>query len=185
MGMPADFGAQLDFKMKDKFLYQFSVVNGEGPFRLQDTDGNFLYTNNIQFNPIPKLTIKAYADFAPAPIKSDTTDLKSVVTGFIGYKTKKFRIGGEYSYVFNHGYVEGQDYYGFSIFGSVKLWNKIEALARYDFVTLDNPDDLKDAGYYLIGLQYEPVKMFFISANYRYYTEGALPFVYANFGLKF
>ncbi len=183
--MPADFGAQLDFKVNDVFLYQFSVVNGEGPFRLQDTDGNFLYTNNIQLYPTPNWTIKAYADFAPEPTKSDTTDMKSVITGFIGYKTRKFRIGGEYSYVFNHGYVEGQDYYGFSIFGSVKLWKKIEALARYDFVALDSPDDLKDAGYYLIGLQYEPVKMFFISANYRYYTEGALPFVYANFGLKF
>ncbi|MCD4684209.1 MAG: hypothetical protein K8R86_13070 [Bacteroidales bacterium] len=185
MGMPADFGVQLDFKLKDKFLYQFSIVNGEGPFRYQDMNGKFLYSHNIQYNPIEKLTFKLYADFAPSPVKSDTNELKSVVAGFIGFKTKRFRIGGEYSYVFNHAYIKNLNYYGFSIFGSVQLWNKIEVLARYDYVTLDNPEDLTDTGYYLVGLQYEPVNMFFISANYRYYSEGSLPFIYANFGLKF
>ncbi len=185
MGMPADFGVQLDFKLKDKLLYQFSIVNGEGPFRYQDMNGKFLYSHNIQYNPIEKLTLKLYADFAPSPNTSDTNKLKSVVAGFIGFKTKRFRIGGEYSYVFNYGYVKNANYYGLSVFGSVTINDKFQVLARYDHVSLDIPENFENTDYYLVGLQYEPVSKFTTSINYRYYSEGALPFIYANFGLKF
>ena len=171
--------------MKDKLLYQVSVVNGEGPFRYQDMNGKFLYSNNIQYNPIEKLTIKLYADFAPTPETSDTNKLKSVVAGFIGYKTKRFRVGGEYSYVFNYGYNKNLNYYGLSVFGSVLIFDKFEALARFDHISLESPDNLINSDYFLVGVQYEPVNKFYISVNYRYYSEEALPFIYANFGLKF
>ena len=63
LGMPADFGAQLDFQYGEKFLNQFSIVNGEGPFRYQDMNSKFLFSNNIQYNPIEKLTLKLYTGY--------------------------------------------------------------------------------------------------------------------------
>ncbi len=185
MGMPADFGAQLDFKYKDKFLNQFSVVNGEGPFRYQDMNGKFLYSDNIQFYPTDKITLKLYADYSPSPDTGINKTFKSVASAFAGYKTSKFRIGAEYSYVFNYTYTEDVDYSGISVYGSVVLNDKFQLLARYDHLDMKLREETKHLDYYIAGFQYEPVSKFTTSLNFRYYSVESLPFVYASFGLKF
>ena len=185
LGMPADFGAQLDFKIKDKFVNQFSIVNGEGPFRYQDINGRFKFSNNIQIYPTEKLTLKLYVDYEPAIDTGQRIKPKSVISGFGGYKTDRYRIGAEYTYVFNYGYINNLDYYGLSVFGSVVINEKFQALARFDHISLDAPSNFENTDYYIVGVQYEPVKMFTTSLNFRYYSKNDLPFIYANFGLKF
>ena len=183
--MPADFGAQVDFKLKDKLLNQFSVVNGEGPFRYQDINGKFLYSNNIQYYPTDRITLKFYADYSPHSDTGSSAADKSVISGFVGYKTDRYRIGAEYTYVFNYGYSKNLDYYGYSIYGSVVLNEKFQVLARYDQLDMNIIENGDFVHYYLAGFQFEPVKMFTMSLNYRYYSIDKLSFIYANFGLKF
>ncbi len=185
MGMPADFGAQLDFKYKDKFLNQFSVVNGEGPFRYQDMNGKFLYSDNIQFYPTDKITLKLYADYSPTPDTGIDKTFKSVVSGFAGYKTSKFRIGAEYAYIFNYGYNNYSDYSGLSLYGSVVLTGKLQLLARYDHLDMKLKEETKHLDYYIAGVQYEPVNKLMTALTFRYYSVESLPFIYASFGLKF
>ena len=185
LGMPADFGAQLDFKYKGKFLNQFSIVNGEGPFRHQDVNSKFIYANNIQFNPIEKLTLKLYTDYSPVSDTGALKDNKSVISGFVGYKTDKYRIGAEYVFISNFNYDKGNDFNGMSFFGSYTLNEKIILLARYDYLYRKQAEENKTVDYYIVGFQYEPVKSFTTSLNFRYYSVGALPFIYASFGLKF
>jgi len=185
MGMPADFGAQLDFHYKKKFLNQFSVVNGEGPFRHQDTNSKFLFSNNIQFNPIEKLTLKFYVDYAAASDTGIGISDKSVLSGFVGYKTKKYRLAAEYNYVSNYAYKDGNDYSGFSLYGAWSLNEKIAFLGRYDYLNRVLAKENKQIDYYILGLQYEPVSKFTTSINFRYYSVESLPFIYASFGLKF
>jgi hypothetical protein len=185
LGMPADFGAQMDFKIGDKIINQVSVVNGEGPFRYQDDNGGFIFANNIQYNPTENITLKLYVDYGTAPDTGINIKDKSVISGFAGYKTKKFRIGGEYTYVTNYGYDDGTDYYGYSLYGSVVLSPKFQALARYDHLDLVLPEEGKNLDYYILGFQYEPVTHFTTSLNYRYYNVNNLSFIYASFGLKF
>ena len=107
------------------------------------------------------------------------------MAGFVGFKTKRFRVGGEYSYVFNYGFVKDINYYGLSIFGSVVINDKFQALARYDHLSLDTSTNFENTDYYILGFQYEPVNKFTTSLNFRYYSNNDLPFIYANFGLKF
>lgn len=185
MGMPADFGAQVDFKIGKKILNQFSVVNGEGPFRHQDKNGKFIYANNIQFYPTYKLTFKLYVDYGSSPDTGINKKDKSVISGFAGYKTTKFRIGGEYSFVSNYGYNSATDYYGYSFYGAYVINTKFQMLARYDHLTLSTPAENKNLDYYIIGFQYEPVSKFTTSLNYRYYNIDNLSFIYVSFGLKF
>ena len=185
LGMPADFGVQFDFKAGNKFLNQFSVVNGEGPFRYQDMNGKFLYSNNMQFYPTDRITLKLYVDYAPSPDTGENKADKSVISGFAGYKTDKFRIGAEYTWVFNYGYAKNLDYYGLSVYGSVVLNEKFQLLARYDQLNINLFETGDHVNYYILGFQYEPVPMFTMALNYRYYTIDHLPFIYANFGLKF
>lgn len=185
LGMPADFGAQLDFSVKGKFLNQLSVVNGEGPFRYQDFNGKFLFSNNMQFYPIENLTLKLYVDYAPTPDTSSNMTDKYVVSGFVGYKTKKFWIGSEYNFVWNYGFIENMDYSGLSFYGAYAISTKIAVLGRYDYLFKSMPEETTSLDYYIVGVQYEPASKFTTSVNFRYYSVDALPFIYANFGLKF
>jgi hypothetical protein len=185
LGQPADFGIQIDLKAGDKFLNQFSVVNGEGPFRYQDLNSKFVFSNNIQYSPIKNLTLKVYADYGPS-IKNDTAyGDKWVISGFAGYKTDKYRIGAEYDFVNNYAWSNGKDVSGFSLFAGWNFFGKFDVLARWDHLQIKMPDDTEKLDYYIAGVQYEPVKMFTTSVNFRFISEGDLPFIYANFGLKF
>jgi len=185
LGQPADFGVQFDVKVKDKFLNQFSVVNGEGPFRHQDPNGKFIFSDNIQVSPVKNLTLKLYGDYGPAIDTGSAYGDRWVISFFAGYKTSKFRIGGEYDYVNNYLWLNGKDYSGFSVFGGWNFIGKIDVLARWDYLQIKTLTDTDHLNYYIIGFQYEPVKMFTTSVNFRYLSFEELPFIYASFGLKF
>lgn len=185
LGMPADFGIQFDYNLNGKLLNQFSIVNGEGPFRYQDNNSKFIFSNNIQFYPTDKFTLKLYTDYGPTPDTGSNKNDKYVISGFAGYKSEKFRIGGEYTYVFNYYFEKNSDFNGLSVYGSLVFNKYFQALVRYDHLTLDGIDELSNLNYYIVGFQYEPVQPFTTSVNLRYYSVGALPFVYVNFGLKF
>ena len=185
LGQPADFGAQLDVKVQEKFVNQFSVVNGEGPFRHQDLNGKFIFSDNIQYSPVRNLTLKVYGDYGPAVDTGAAYGDRWVVSVFAGYKTSKYRLGGEYDFVNNYGWTNGKDCSGFSFFGGWNFYGKFDVLARYDHLQIKTPSETQKMDYYIIGFQYEPVKMFTTSLNFRYVSQGELPFLYANFGLKF
>jgi hypothetical protein len=185
LGQPADFGIQFDVKIKEKFLNQFSVVNGEGPFRQQDMNGKFIFSNNVQFVPVKNLTLKLYGDYGPAIDTGAAFGDRWVVSCFAGYKTSKFRIGGEYDFVNNYSWAEGKDYSGFSIFGGWNFVGNFDVLARWDYLEIHTIVEVDVMNYYIIGFQYEPVKLFTTSVNFRYLSFEEIPFIYASFGLKF
>ena len=185
LGMPADFGAQLDFRYKGVVLNQLSVVNGEGPFRYQDDGGKFLVSDNIQISPIENLTLKIYGGYEQTSDTSAQSGDKYTLSGFAGYKTDKYRIGAEYIYLTGFSFIEEWDYSGISVFGMYSINEKIGVLGRYDFLQSDLNGDITNTDYFIAGLHFEPVPKFTMSANFRYYSEGALPFIYGNFGLKF
>lgn len=185
LGQPADFGVQLDVKAGEKFLNQFSVVNGEGPFRHQDLNGKFIFSNNIQYSPVPNFTLKLYADYGPAIDTGAAYGDKWVVSFFAGYKTSRFRVGAEYDFVNNYNWSEGRDHSGFSVFGGWNFYKNFDVLARWDHLQVQTPAEQDRLDYLILGLQYEPVRMFTTSINFRYLSEDELPFLYASFGLKF
>ena len=185
MGMPADFGAQIDLKWKDKLLNQVSVVNGEGPFRYQDLNGKFIFSNNIQYYPTDRITFKLYTDYGQSPDTGVGKADKSVISGFAGYKFEKIRIGGEYTYVINFGYNDGTDNYGFSVYTGIVLNDQFQLLGRWDHLDLKSPESTESTDYYIAGFQFEPVERFTTALTFRYDSRGGNPFVFASFGLKF
>lgn len=184
-GNPADFGAQVDIKYGDKFLNQVSVTNGDGPFKSQDENGKFLYSNNIEVYPVKGLILKLYTDYSP---KSDTAVLakdKYAFSAFAGYKTDKFRFAVEYNKVINYGYRENTDYYGFSTFGSFTINPKISVLLRYDYINRSATLNLKKAHLIIAGLQYQPIKNLLCSVNVRNLNPNDRLMVYGSFGITF
>ncbi|GAB4323136.1 MAG: hypothetical protein Kow00127_15830 [Bacteroidales bacterium] len=184
LGMPADFGAQVDLQPTEYLLVQLSAVNGEGPFRHQDEYGGMLYSANIQYEAVPGLTFKLYSDLAPAPDTGNASN-RSVITGFAGFKNKNFSVGGEYTYLSNRLYITDSDYYGFSVFGGVRVLEKTDLILRWDRLTRSLGNESSDTDYFIAGVQYQPEKMLNMALTYRYFSEGDIPMLYFSMGLKF
>ncbi len=182
-GMPADFGAQIDFKYRDKFLNQLSLVNGEGPFRHQDNDAQFIISNNLQLTPTEELIIKLYIDYGPTADTSSASGSRSAISLFFGYKSEKYKIGGEYNYVKNYAWLVNNDYSGTSIYGGFEIDDKNELLVRYDYI--QKATGISDGHYLIFGYQYQPVKMFFTSVNIRHSVPSDATQLYFSFGIKF
>jgi hypothetical protein len=179
-GMPADFGAQIDIKHSGKILNQTSITNGEGPFRHQDENGNFLISNNFEFRPTQELILKLYADYCP----SITID-RYAVSAFAGYKTTQYRFGLEYNKVYNYNFVSNRDFWGVSTFGSFSINPKFDILARYDYINKSNTLSIANGHFSLAGVQYKPHPNFFCSLNFRALLPADKYWVYSSFGVSF
>ncbi len=184
-GMPADFGVQADYKLKEKLLLQLSVVNGEGPFRHQDKSGKFLYSFNIQYMPIKGFTLKLYTGLEPAPDTGKMVNSSKTMSFFAGFKNKKFALGGEANYLKDYKHIKAVDKYGFSVYGYIALNKKITTFARYDHLYQEFISDTLTNNYYILGMQYEPVRFLTTSLNFRYYSKNSFPSVNIDVGFKF
>lgn len=184
-GMPADFGAQVDLKFAGKFLNQVSVTNGEGPFRHQDENAKFLFSNNIEFRPTSELVFKLYTDYCPT---SDTSSLardKYAISAFFGYSTSQYRVGFEYNQVYNFGFYENRDFFGISTFASASLTDKIDLIARYDYINRSIPMNIENGNFLIAGFQYKLHKNLSFSLNLRALMPQEKYWVYSNFGVSF
>lgn len=184
-GMPADFGAQVDLKYSNFLLNQISITNGDGPFRHQDENSKFLISNNIEIRPMEGMILKLYADFSEPSDTSSTLMDKYTLSFFSGYKTNKCRVGFEYIKVFNYGYLANDDYFGLSMFGSISLNEKLDVLARYDYINKSSVYSLDKGHFALAGFQYMPHKNFYCSLNFRALNPGEKYWVYTSFGVSF
>jgi hypothetical protein len=184
-GNPADFGAQIDFKYGDKILNQVSVTNGEGPFRHQDLNGKFLYSNNLELRPIKGLILKLYTDYSPVSDDLTDTEDKYAISAFVGYKAEQFKAAIEYNKVYNYGYKSNNGFYGFSTFGSYSLNSKVDLLARYDYINKSTVMDLDKGHFVLAGIQFKLHKNLNFSVNYRLLNPVEKQWIYSSFGVSF
>ncbi len=180
-GMPADFGARIKLNLRKNLMYSFTVMNGEGPFRYQDNDGNLLFCGNIEYKPVDDVILKVYSDYI-VPADNDLLP-RLALSCFAGYKNGKFMIGGEYNEVFNHNYEDNLDYSGASLYSSYSVSDKTDILARCDY--LFDVGTITNGQYYILGMQYSPANKFYTSANIRYNSFDDYFQFYLNFGAKF
>ncbi len=164
-GCSADLGLSVDWQATDWVSLDAIIVNGEGFKKVQFKDG-FLYGLGATFTPVKGLSMRLYAGINEqvGEGKSDTWNYAA----FVGYKHDKFSLGAEYNYMQNCKGVSGNDRYGFSLYGSVKVAKRAELLARYD--NLSSRDDWSvadDEAVALLGAQLKFGKYVKVAPNLR------------------
>ncbi len=179
-GAPADFGMRLKYKPSEKLAFYLGAFNGEGPFRKQDPEANFLASANIEYKPINELMLKFY--YGNQSGIADSLNAKNIYSAFVGFDKKKYRLGFEYNYVQNADFYD-TEWSGMSAFAYYLLNEQFELFYRYDYI--EKSAAYSDVSYQIAGVQYKPIENFFISTNYRYFSKGNASMVYLNFGLKF
>jgi len=180
-GVPADFGIRLNYQPSEKLSIYVGAFNGEGPFRKQDNESNFLLSTNIEYKPVKELVLKLYYG-NQSDYNTDSLKTKNIYSTFVGFEKKKFKIGLEYNFIQNANFYD-ENWSGFSGFTCYQFNNQFELFYRYDYLWKSALYD--EVAYHIAGLQYQPAKRFFISSNYRYLSEGSANMIFLNFGLKF
>ena len=178
----ADLGVSAAYKFCDVFSADIILVNGEGYKKLQ-ADSAMRMGFGATFNPVKKLTARAYYDF----ISKDVTE--STLAFFAGYKADNFSIGAEYNKQYNNGYVDGQDLDGYSAYAAFKASKKVKLFARYDKSNNDYKSS-NNGELYIAGIEYAPIKGIKIAPNFSGWNpaDDSKPFastLYMNCEIKF
>ncbi len=177
-GMPADFGARLTYDNK-VLKTSAGIFNGEGPFRYQDANSDFLISTNIEYRPTGQITLKAYGSLWQP--KADTLYTQQTVSLFAGYQKHNTTIGMEYDLVKNARFTQ-ETWQGISAFAFHDLTNKWQVFYRFDYTIKSAYENY--GSYHIAGIQYKPDKSLYTSLNIRYRSTTNTWGIYCNFGLK-
>jgi hypothetical protein len=167
-GNTADIGWLVIYDWKKWLSFDFTIMNGEGYTNLQN-DNTLKAGAGVTINFWSYLTTRVYYDYT-----SKSTDQSTLAT-FVGYQKKgKYSAGIEYNYRFNDNLKEGYDKYGYSIYGSYNIFEKLQVFGRFDKLNSNKPDEAdipwnlaEDGSSIIGGIEYTPVKNVKIAADYQ------------------
>jgi len=190
IGSSADLGIRAGYSFANWLTADVMVVNGEGYKKLQ-SDKYFKSGVGLTLTPVKNLTARAYYDFMG---KNET---QTTFAALLGYDFGKASFYGEYNLQNNVGYKAGKTLSGTSLYASVIPLKNIKVFGRYDYLTSNtlsgetsNWNLAKDGNLIIAGVEFQPVKGFKISPNYRLWTpsnSGSKPvnYFYISCDIKF
>ncbi len=189
-GPSADLGWNVSYKFTDFFSADFGVYNGEGYSKIQG-DNAFKAGLGLSFFPFKGFIVRVYGD----AIKKGV--YQSTLAGFVGYELQKKFIGGvEYNYQFNYRFGDGEDRYGYSVYGSYYFLPQWQVFVRFDQVAsnkLENQDSpwaREDDGSAIVGgVEFSPIKYVKMALNFQDWLPYAgdlehRPYLYLNLEFK-
>jgi hypothetical protein len=167
-GSVADLGVVVDYRLSDLVKFDFSLLNGKGYTKVQ-VDNSLKTAIGLNLSTSNNIFIRLYGDL----MKTQDV-LQITLIGFAGIKNSSFSIGVEGSHKTNLDLIKGHDVWGLSSTGSIFLNKKTEIFARYDYAaSVKVPDEvlqwdyLKDAAYFIGGIQRNLNDHLQIALNYR------------------
>ena len=164
-GNSADLGISASYKFADWLSADAIIVNGEGYKKIQKGNG-FNYGLGATLTAVKGFQIRLYGGLND----SGESGKAGVVNmaGFIGYKHENFTLGAEYNHMLNASGKEGNDQFGYSVFGSVNLPKNVSLYARFDdLYSKDNWNIAKDEQAAIIGAQFKLGKYVKLAPNFR------------------
>lgn len=164
-GNSADLGISASYKFADWLSADAIIVNGEGYKKIQKGNG-FNYGLGATLTPVKGFQIRLYGGLND----SGESGKAGVVNmaGFIGYKNENFTLGAEYNHMLNASGKDGNDLFGYSVFGSVNLPKNVSLYARFDdLYSMDNWNIAKDEQAAIVGAQFKLGKYVKIAPNFR------------------
>ena len=164
-GNSADLGISVTYKFADWISADAIIVNGEGYKKIQVNNG-FNYGLGLTLTPVKGFQVRLYGGYNDSGIEGTEGTINMVA--FAGYKSDKFTIGAEYNHMLNASYTKGNDQFGYSVFGSVKVAKYAELYARFDDLYSNNDWNIKkDERAAILGAQFKLGKYVKIAPNLR------------------
>ncbi len=175
MGPSVDIGFTAKYDIAPALSVDFSLTNGEGYKKIQ-VDDNMKYALGVNLKPFKNSIIRAYVDYYNKSKDNASTVKRNdqkTLSLFAGYQVEKVSFGAEYNYQFDRDFVDGKDFYGYSLYSSVKVAPKWKVFGRYDWSDSANPEGVtqpwskQDGQVMIIGAEFQPIKQIKIAPNFR------------------
>ncbi|MDR0823718.1 MAG: outer membrane beta-barrel protein [Prevotella sp.] len=182
MAPSVDMGVTAEYAFSPYISADLSITNGEGYKKIKK-DKNMRYAAGISLRPLKNTIFRIYADVYNDDEKQrdalpeGITDVKYknqyTLSLFAGYQNQQISFGAEYNRVYNKGFIEKKDYYGYSFYASAKLTSKWRAFARYDLTdssepaAFTSPWNKQDGQLIVAGVEFKPLKQLKIAPNFR------------------
>ena len=160
-GSSRDFGLSARGKLDADGRVQYHVMVANGAGNGAEADKGKKVLASLAFSPVKEFTVEGYADFEDRPGRTNRTTLQ----GAAWYSRKEGRIGVQYAHQIRQKADGGEDTFDvFSVFGVMRLQDKLYALARFDRQFQFNPKAASiayvpfaedaEAGFIVAGLDY-------------------------------
>lgn len=198
MAPSVDLGFTGEYQFNDYISADISVTNGEG-YKKVVKNNSTRYALGFSLHPIKNVILRVYGDIyndggdvrdrLPEGIVDAKYGDQKTLSLFTGYKNDLISGGVEYNRVFNKGFIQDKDYYGYSVYGGVKFSSKWSAYARYDIMDSNMPSSFTspwndlDAQLMIAGVEFRPLKQIKISPNIRNINpdrSGAKQYLFVN-----
>ena len=182
MAPSVDLGVTIKYDFSSFLSSDFSMTNGEGHRKISQ-DNSTRYALGVDFYPLQNTLFRVYTDIyveseemrdaAPEGVTNIGYKNQYTLALLLGYQNEEISFGAEYNRVFNKGFIAKKDYFGYSIYSSVKLNSKWRAFARYDlldsttFPEFANPWNSSDGQLVIAGVEFRPYKQLKIAPNIR------------------
>ncbi|RME53485.1 MAG: hypothetical protein D6790_17650 [Caldilineae bacterium] len=160
-GSSRDFGLAARGKLDADGRVQYHVMVANGASNGTETDKGKKVLASLAFSPVKAFTVEGYADYEDRPGRTNRTTLQ----GAAWYSRKEGRLGVQYAHQIQQKADGGEDTFDvFSVFGAVRLQDKLHALARFDRQFQPNPKassiayvpfaEDAEASFIVVGLDY-------------------------------
>lgn len=182
MGSSVDLGITAKYQFCPFISADISLTNGEG-YKQIEKNNSTRYGSGISIYPIENIIFRVYGDVytkseelygeLPEGVTSAKYDNQYTLSLFAGYQNEKISGGVEYSRMYNKGFIEKKDYFGYSVYSTVKVAPKWKIFARYDLADSSKPSGFinpwydKDGQLMIVGVEFQPLKQIKIAPNIR------------------
>ncbi len=165
----ADFGVRAAYDINDMLSADVSITNGKG-HKIYEFTNNCRYGVGVTAKVTDNITLRGFYDHY-----SDDGSGRDQINSslFVGYKMDKFRIGAEYNYLVNYGFVDGVDMHGGSIHSTYDIIKTLNVFARYDRFTTTDSSSTKPNNVFTVGVDYSPLKWLSVSPNLLVSQDGS------------
>ena len=176
LGNPADFGIRFTRSFTKKIAVSIGSLNGEGPFRKQDTNSDLLFFINTEYRP-ENFILKWYLDYNMIDVLHNSF--------FVAYKKNRYRIGVEYARIDSSDYtITANATEAFAMYSSMPFFKNVDFFSRADFLKNIPRYGIKDAYKLYCGINYKK-STFNTSLNIRFYSLDKSLIFYWQFGVIF
>ncbi|HKK63596.1 MAG TPA: hypothetical protein VJ951_13615 [Bacteroidales bacterium] len=166
-GPSADLGLSTAYSFNKKLTSDIVLSNGEG-YSSPQRDNTFKAGWGVTYMPFENLTIRSYYTSFLTAIPQMTFSL------FSGYQLANYRVGGEVIYQKNYKSISNRDRYGYSLYNTYVLNEKVEFFLRYDqlYSNITGNDAIpwnlpNDGSAMVGGIQFSPISRVHITADYQ------------------
>lgn len=182
MAPSVDLGISAEYEFNPFISADLTLTNGEG-YKKVKKDNTMRYAAGISLHPLKNTIFRVYVDYynkdesqydkLPEGVADAQYKDQYTLSLFAGYQDKKISGGVEYNRVYNKGFIEKKDYYGYSAYASGKIASKWRAFARYDLMDSSGPNNFTspwnslDGQLIMAGVEFQAAKQLKIAPNFR------------------